>query len=364
MLASTAVAATANINIGGGTDFTTKPRAATPTTVSPNDVAGFYLWIQNADAANLSSFFMNAATDSPAVGGYWYRRSAPATRVNCPVDSNLHLMCSFGPFNSGDEIVIVAAFNAKPSANNCMTNNPPPNSGGYAAPTTSHACVDFQFGADSGFVPPKPGKPGNNSRGDAYHWFDFVGTDINQTDAAAPFPFCNLATQTTATCAAGLLTIANGASVNRNNVQATQLTAPRGAFDSLHGSTGLAVTDNFVFSCPAGLTDCASHQGSGSSAFVGQWSQLDVNSEQDFGDEFIQVKLTMYGVSPNSVDGLVHLYSDGAGGWLEGDPITAPCPSVDGPAVDQTTECFWASGSGNVTTVLVWMHDNGRARTF
>jgi hypothetical protein len=368
MLASTAVAATANVHVGGGTVVdVTNVRAATPHQVSPGKVAGFYLWVKNEDTANLSTFFMKAFTDATALGAYW-TRNEETTKHGCTASPTNGLECTFGPLNSGDRLFITAAFTLPASSNaNCMTATPPANSGGFDPPAgVAHVCVDFQFGANSGFVPPKPGKPGNNSRGDAYHWFDFATTDTG-TDNAAQFPFCDLSVgDPTPDCSSAVsrLSLFNSTGANRNNVQSTKVTAPAGAFDSAHGTTGIAVADNFAFSCPDGLTDCASHQGSGSGAFLGQWSQIDVNSEQDFGALFIQVTLTMYGVNPNSVDGLVHLYSDGAGGWLEGDPITARCPSVDGPAVGQTTECFWVSGSGQVTTVLVWMHDNGRARTF
>jgi hypothetical protein len=364
MLASTAVAATANIDIGGGSvvDIHTE-RAATPHQVSPGKVAGFYLWIQNDDPANLSTFFMKAFTASTPVGAYWSRNDE-TTKHGCTTTDGL--VCTFGAFNAGDVIKITAAFTTNSSTLNCLPDPLPVNSNGFG-PTdeASYACVDFQFGSDSGFVVGK--KKGNNSRGDAYHWYDFAATDT-LADEAAQFPFCDLSVNTIATCAPGPLTIFNSEGANRNNVQSTQLKAPRGAFDSAHNTTGLGVADNFVFVCPTGVNDvvpnCATHQGSGAGAFVGQWSQIDVNSEQPFGDEFIEVKLTMYGVNPSSIDGVEHLYQDAAGAWHEAAPIGTPCPTSGGPAVGQTTECFWASGTGNVTTVLVWMHDNGRIRTF
>jgi hypothetical protein len=359
MLASTTVAAVANIDIGGGSVVNVDARAATPHQVKPGNVAGFYLWVQNDDAANLSTFFMNALSDSDPVGAYW-SRNEETTKHGC-LTTTMGIECNFGALNSGDELFIVAAYTATSSINHCMTDDPPVNSGGFA-PTDedSYACVDFQFGSESGFVPGK--KKGNNSRGDAYHWFDFVATDTN-SDQSAQFPFCDLS-ESPLDCDTDLLTIFNSTGANRNNVQSTQLTAPAGAFNSDHGSTGLAVADNFPFSCAdaGSLPACSSHETTGSDGFVGQWSQVDVNTEQDFGDAFIKVTLTMYGVNPNSIDGVVHLWQDDLDVWHE-DTITDECATADGPGVDQD-ECFWVTGSGQNAVVSVWIHNNGRARTF
>lgn len=373
MLASTTVAATANVHVGGGTtvDVTTV-RAATPNQVSPGKVAGFYLWVKNEDTANLSTFFMKAFTEATALGAYW-TRNEETTKHGCTASPTNGLECTFGALNSGDRLFITAAFTLPASSNaNCMTATPPANSGGFDPPAgVAHVCVDFQFGANSGFVPPKPGKPGNNSRGDAYHWFDFATTDTG-TDKAAQFPFCDLSVgdpTPDCTSAVPLLNIFNTQGASRNNVQSTELTAPQGAFNTEHGKTGLAVADNLrdaagnLITCPAGLTDCASHQTTGADAFVGQWSKADVNSEDEFGNSFIKVTLTMYGVSPNSIGGVMHLWEKPTGTWNE-EEITLPCASDAGPSGDPPAQCFWVSGSGNLTTVSVWIHNNGRIRTF
>ena len=67
--------ALANIDIGGGvtvgTTLAEHPRAATPTQVSPDNVAGFYLWVKNRDTANLSTFFMKAYSNATPVGAYF-----------------------------------------------------------------------------------------------------------------------------------------------------------------------------------------------------------------------------------------------------------------------------------------------------
>jgi hypothetical protein len=129
----------------------------------------------------------------------------------------------------------------------------------------------------------------------------------------------------------------------------------------------LAVADNLGadITCEdfGNLASCLQHETSGASGFLGQWSAVDVNSEENFGDEFIRVDISMYGVNPNSIDGVEHVWQDALGVWHD-DQITAKCPSSAGPADGQTTECFWASGSGNVANVSVWLHNNGKLRNF
>jgi hypothetical protein len=363
--------AIANVQIGGGMpaapdDPDLYPRAATPTQVSPGNVAGFYLWVKNKDAANLSTFFMNASNANP-VGGYFTKNGGAKT--DCPIVSK-QLSCTFGAFNSGDVLEIVAAFRIPspvPAFDpNCKPAKAPldPVAGYRTDPAIASVCVDFAFGSNSGFVLPK--KNGNNSRGDEYHWYDFVTTNVG-VDAGAGFPFCNFALDPDGVgCDLGLLTVFNSGHASRTDLQTTQVTAPASAFNSLHGSTGLAVHDNLfpAFNCPPTLpatATCATHTGSGADAFVGQWSQVDVNSETQFA-EFIRIDLEMYGVNPNTVDGVVHIWQDGTG-WHE-EVISDPCPTEDGPDASQPGKCFWVSGSGQVTNVSIWTTNNGVYRTF
>jgi hypothetical protein len=359
--ASTTVAATANIGVGGGIVIdNTDTSGATPLQVSPGKTAGFYLWIHNNDSANLSTFFMDAVTDSTPVGAYWWRNDETTTHT-CLTTNGLH--CDFGALVSGDVIRIVAAFTAVTSTKNCLPDTLPPNSDGVAPGDGAHACVDFQFGSQSGFVPNK--KKGNNSRGDAYHWYDVVATNPT-TDQGATFPFCDPAS---ISCSDAFLSVFNTTGASRNNVQSTKVTAPNieEVFNSAYGTTGLAVADNLGadITCEdfGNLASCLQHETSGASGFLGQWSAVDVNSEENFGDAFIRVDISMYGVNPTSIDGVEHVWQDALGVWHD-DQITAKCPSSAGPADGQTTECFWASGSGNVANVSVWLHNNGKLRNF
>jgi hypothetical protein len=362
--ASPAFAALANIDIGGGVTPGIAPAGhnsgATPPQVSPGKVAGFHLWVKNRDAANLNTFFMKAVTSATFVGAYWSRNGGDP--VACiPADGAL---CSFGALNSGDELNITAAFTLPPGTTAVEDNCLKPNEGGVGHTGTSWVCVDFQFASESGFVLPKP-KKGNNSRGDLYHWHDSVATDVGP-DKGATFPFCDL--QGNPTCAGSVLSVSNNAAT-RNNVQSTKVTAPNveDVFNTAYGKTGLAVADNLGpdFDCEdsGNLPTCTSHQTTGNDAFVGQWSLIDVNSDLNLDPAYIIVVLSMYGVNPNSIDGVVHAWFDATDEIWKERTVNDPCDTVAGPGPEQD-ECFWVAGSGQVTTVTIWMHNNGRARTF
>ena len=349
--ASPVSAALADIDFGGGTTPGTAPNGhgtgATPTQVSPGNVAGFYIWVRNDDTAKLNSFFMKAATTATPLGAYWSRNGGPANA--CTTTDGLQ--CAFGALESGDVLRITAAFTLPTGTSTSTANCLPAGSDDGVSPTgASWRCVDFQFASGSGFVPGK-----NNSRGDLYHWFDFVRTD-GGADRGAQFPFCNLGIPAEdRDCDEGLLTVFNTLSATKRNPQATQVTAPDAAFNSNHGSSGIAVEDGAAFECPDGLVECAAREDD----FVGQWSDVSVNSEQPFGDDFLRVTIQMNGVKASDVDGVLHLWEQPAGTWHE-EVIDDLCPSSAGPGEGQTTPCFWVTGSGNNSTVDIWSHNNGK----
>jgi hypothetical protein len=357
--ASPAAAALATVDFGGGVTPGIAPAGhstgATPQQVSPGKVAGFHIWVLNRDTAKLNTFYMRAVSTAAPLGAYWSRNGGAPQPCSITSDG---LGCTFGALESGDVLNITAAFTLPPGTSTSDPNCAKVGEPGVVPTGGSWRCVDFQFASGSGFVPGK-----NKSRGDLYHWKDFVRTDT-LADEAAQFPFCDLSDDPL-DCDSSLLTINNGTNVNKNNVQTTELTAPDDAFDSVFGTTGLAVADNTGLTCPSGTTLCAGHQGTtGNNGFQGQWSKIDVNSETLYPDAFIKVTLMMYGVSPNSVDGVIHLWQTSVQPeiWDEID-ITADCASAAEPPANDP-ECIWVTGSGNVTTVIVWLHNNGRARTF
>ncbi len=115
------MAAIANVHVGGGIDIgDTSKRAATPPQVSPGNVVGFYLWAKNDDAANLSSFFLTASTNLLFKGALW-KHPGDATTTSCGSDIN-GLKCDFGPLNSMDEILVLAAFTVPTPASISDTN--------------------------------------------------------------------------------------------------------------------------------------------------------------------------------------------------------------------------------------------------
>ena len=52
----------------------------------------------------------------------------------------------------------------------------------------------------------------------------------------------------------------------------------------------------------------------------------------------------MYGVNPNSVDGVIHLWFNGTA-WQE-EIIGTKCFDANGPSSQVPGPCFWASGIG------------------
>jgi hypothetical protein len=213
----------------------------------------------------------------------------------------------------------------------------------------SWVCFDFQFGADSGFVPGK-----NKSRGDAYHWFDFVGTDTGQ-DSAAQFPFCDQSA-VPVSCDATLLALNDSKSnFGRNNPQWTQVLAPSGAFNSLHSSSAIGVADNVASPCagdPDDPDEC-------SIAFLGQWSQVDVNDGGNFSPDFIKIDIGVYGVGVNKISNVYHFYDDPVSGDLSVE-VLSKCASSSGPAPSDAS-CFWATSlGGNASQVSIWTHFNGK----
>jgi hypothetical protein len=363
---ATTFGAVAAVGIGGGTNTAlfnaTGVTGATPTAVSPGKVAGFYLFAKNNDSANLSSFFLKASTsaDMKPTGALWsHSLSGPWTQ--CPITGGLN--CSFGAFNSGDTIYVVAAYTlpSSPSTSktNCFTDPDravqPPNSYGVNPTGATWECVHFEFSADSGYVTGK-----NKSRGDAYHWFDAVNTDTGP-DQQAQFPFCDFSSD--AACNPSLLTISDDQSLGKTNPQWTKVQVPN---DRLVFNTAQNVADGTKVSqtCPTGFpTEC-------STAFLGQWSQVDVNAGQDFldGTPWVVIDIGVYGVSANKISKVFHFYKDSAG-VLQVEVIDTPCAESSGPtdssgdpSLLNADQCFWVSSTlkGSSSQITIWTHHNGK----
>lgn len=351
---ATTFGAVADIRVGGGTNTAlfngTGVTGAAPTAVSPGKVAGFYLFAHNNDAANLSSFFLTATTASGVSpkGAFFSKNGGPWTA--CGTTGGLK--CTFGAFNSGDTINVVAAFtlpnSTSTSRTNCKTDPArqvqPANSYGVNPTGATWECVDFQFAADSGYVTGK-----NKSRGDAYHWFDAVNTDTGP-DQTAQFPFCDLSS--TADCDASLLTLSDTQALGKNNPQWTKVQVPndRAVFNT---PQNVADGSKVSQSCPGSVAQC-------SAAFLGQWSQVDVNSGLDLNTAWIQIDIGVYGVSASKISKVFHFYQDSFGAW-QLETIDHLCSDSNGPGPVTNSSCFWvASLKGSSSQVTVWTHHNGK----
>jgi len=344
---TTALAANADVRVGGGIAPGTYNRSVTPPFVSTGKVAGFYLWAQNADTANLSTFFLTAQTDATLVGAYWWVPSADPSVTpdyNPCGTMNGALDCEFGTFGSGATVQVLAAYTmTKSSTANCGPSGSYTPGQGVAA-----QCVHFQWGSHSGFVPDKKNH-GNNSRGDAFDFYDYASF-ISSADEAAGFPFCNKGVLG-ACDSSSLLSIADQAT-SRTNLQSTKVTAPRQALNSSYSTSALHVADNVAFDCAGltGLSEC-------SLADIGQWSQIDVNSGQEFPDSWVEIEVGIYGTNANQISVVYHFWLDASNVW-QVETLSA-CSSVSDPAPGGATACFVASGHGQQATVIFWTHHNG-----
>jgi len=350
---ATSLGAVANLGFGGGWDTTNSDvTGATPDTVSPGKIAGFYLWAQNKDTANLSTFFLGATTDATPIGAFWsHSPSGPWTAC----DTSQVLLCTFGPLNSGGKVFVEAAFRVQASTahTNCLTDpnrkTEPAIKDGVDPTGASWACVDFQWYSGSGYVPGK-----NRSRGDAYHWFDAVNTDTG-VDSAAQFPFCDLSAAVP-NCDSGLLSLTDTQNLTKGNPQWTSVLVPNanGLYNSGHGTTGIGVADNVSFDCNAvtGLSEC-------STTFLSQFSSVDVNSGLEFPDSWVKVDIGVYGVAASKIHNVFHFYQDGNGDWQV--ETLSKCSDANGPATTSSAACFWVvSLKGNSSQVTIWTHHNGK----
>lgn len=361
-------AATANLTLNGGlTSGGDKVSGATPAAVSPGKVAGFYVTVKNDDTANLPTFFLSGVnTTATPYGAYWFYTNAPGTAFPCQTNP---MTCTFGTFVSGASVTVVAAFTLPSTASADTSKNCYSESDhtalqfGVQPDASTFVCADFKFSSSQGNVPGK-----NKSRGDEFHWMDFVSTEGSPKNDAAQFPFCDLsATPDVADCPTTLLSLNNNttlASSNRNqNLQYTKVVAPAQAFDSDHGSSALHVSDGTATDLCGTDTNCLSIVSAGG-GFLGETSTVDVNSGQQFSDEWIVTTIGMLGVKASDVDGVVHTYTDELN--VSHTDYIDNCPSASGP--DSSTPpagCFWAvSGSGNTAIVTIYTHYNGKLRNF
>jgi hypothetical protein len=372
--APTSLAATANLTLNGGlTSAGTKVTGATPLAVSPGKVAGFYVTVKNDDTSNLPTFFMAASTTATPYGAYWFPSDGTQATGPAHTCQTSPLSCDFGTFSSGAAITVVAAFTLPSGTSNATTNCYPSDPTKRTAlqfgvlpdpANDTFVCVDFKFSSNQGNVPGK-----NKSRGDEFHWMDFVSTKVDPKNEAAQFPYCDLSVTPgdLSDCPTNLLSLNNSttlSSSNRNlNLQYTKVVAPAQAFDSNHGTSAIHVSDGVATNLCGTDESCLSIVSTGG-GFLGETSTVDVNSAQVFSSAWIVTTIGMLGAKASDIDGVVHTYTDELN--VAHTDYIGKCPSVDGPDETTPTEgCFWAvSGSGNTAVVTIYTHYNGKLRTF
>jgi hypothetical protein len=365
MAAPITQAATANLTLNGGLHSAGEPKTtgAQPLAVSPGKVAGFYVTVKNNDTANLPTFFMSATSSAAPVGAYWFNSDGSGTAHSCDTSP---MKCDFGVFASGTEVTIVAAFTLPGGTSNATTNCYPADptkrtalmSGVLPDPVNdTFVCVDFKFSSSQGNVPGK-----NKSRGDEFHWMDFVSTKVDPKNEAAQFPYCDQSAPEA--CDSNLLSVSDNTTLssnaNRFNVQYTRVVVPASAFDAADKTGAIHVKDGdpqATVNCDADCLDTVNAAG----GFLGEVSQIDINSGATFDPDWIVTTIGMLGINASKVDGVVHDVGTATPDML------GRCADASVPDPDTTPDagCFWAvNGGANTAIVTVYTHGNGKLRNF
>jgi len=309
LLAATALTCSFGLAAAGGASAAT-PRWSMSVTDLPGVVhngsnAGYRVTISNAGPSNISTLFLVTKTqDSPTYV------STP-TQGTCTAPGAGPLVCTFGALNAGASVTVTVA---------------------YATPA-SGTSFDPVFQANSNGATFSDGK--GTSHGDTLQ-------DPNETPTGL----------TTSKNFAGGFSIdrspvSDDTALGRTNPQSTSLVPPQPAV---------------VATVEDGLADSAFACASCTGTLLGEWSRLNVNNDQQFGD-LIKVSLLIYGKSlPKSVDltsqasldqvVLVHVLKDGSVVTM-----SDRCP-VSGP----TLNCVTATAQGSNLLITGYTDQNGGVR--
>jgi hypothetical protein len=143
-------------------------------------------------------------------------------------------------------------------------------------------------------------------------------------------------------------------------VQYTRVVVPASAFDAADKTGAIHVKDGdpqATVNCDADCLDTVNAAG----GFLGEVSQIDINSGATFDPDWIVTTIGMLGINANKVDGVVHDVGTTTPDML------GRCADASVPDPDTTPDagCFWAvNGGANTAIVTVYTHGNGKLRNF
>ncbi len=275
-----------------------------PAVVHNGSNAGYQVTVSNAGPSNISTLFLvTKITDSPSYV------SSPS-QGTCSAPGAGPLVCSFGALGAGASVTVTVA---------------------YTTPATGTS-FDPVFQANSNGATFSDSK--GTSHGDTLQDPNETPTSLTSSkDFAGGF-------------AIDTSPVGDDSSLTKNNVQSTNLTPPvSGVIATVQD--GLA--DN-AFTC----TGCTGVP-------LGEWSRLNVNNGQQFGD-LIKVSVLIFGKSlPKSVDltsqasldqvNLVHVLNDGTVV-----PMTQRCGAT--PSLN----CVTATAQGSNLLITGYIDQNGGVR--
>ena len=277
------------------------PVVLLPSAVTPGDVAGYKVTINNAGPSNVSQLYLVAYlgdTSSPAPTPVF---TSVTPKGSCP-NTGGSLYCILGPLKSGKSVTVTAAFTTPADATSFSIR--------FEANTTGATSSD-----------------GGTSHGDTIQQTGTT-TLTNDPDFAGRFVL------------SGALKVSNGLALGSGNLQSTTVYAPK---------TGIPVTvadgdQTTPLVCPV---TCWS-----------ETSEIHVDSGATFNGLF-KVEIGIHKDLSQQVNGVYHEFDDGQVPASE--TITTKCPKNGNPSAP----CFKVGnlGGGNIL-VTVYLLKNGKIGQF
>jgi hypothetical protein len=322
-----ALAANPNWAAGFGADGSSQLTGQSSTSVAAGKHAGFFIWMQNNDTANISQLFLTGTSTATFSGGTFQVKDSTGvvrTGTCAAVDP---LDCSIGALRSGQTVDVIVSYLINASAKD-----------------GSNVGVKFEFNTTG----TPPGK--NNSHGDSFDLSDSIGVSSNR-DADGDFNLNDPAG----------LNIADNQNVSPQNPQATSASIVQlgigGSVSEIAGT--MAFCDPSLLPQPVpSWFSCSNLSSQISTVQIGNGKNF--NNPNPGTTPGIQVKI-LFKKAPSQLTGsnpfVYHRWTDSLG-VDHAELVTAPCILVGG-FPSNTTPCLIVGNNA----VTVWLIHNGGMRT-